>query len=96
MKYWEWKHKAKSILALGILLMVMIPMNPAHGQENFLCPTNYDSQNRTVPLADQQVSKSPTISKGTCIYYDQSTSKTIFKVEWSPTGNVFGETWCNE
>ncbi|NIP62080.1 MAG: hypothetical protein GWN01_15580, partial [Nitrosopumilaceae archaeon] len=31
-----------------------------------------------------------------CTYYDQSTSKTIFKVEWSPTGNVFGETWCNE
>ena len=97
MTYWRQDRKISTVLALGILVMlVIIPLNSAHGQNDFLCPTNYDSRNRTIPLADQQESKSPTISKATCTYYDQASSKIVFEVEWSPSGKVFGETWCNE
>lgn len=97
MTYWKSIQKIRTILALGILVVfIIIPSNSAYGQNDFLCPTNYDSRNRTIPLADQQVSKSPTISKAICTYYDQATSKIVFEVEWSPSGKVFGETWCNE
>lgn len=97
MTYWRHCQKIRIFLSVCILaVLVIIPLNPAYGQNDFLCPTNYDSRNRTIPLADQQVSKSPTISKATCTYYDQATSKIIFEVEWSPSGKVFGETWCNE
>lgn len=97
MTYWRQNQKFRTLLASIILsIIVIVPLNLAYGQNDFLCPTNYDSQNRTIPLADQQASKSPTISKATCTYYDQATSKTVFEVEWSPSGKVFGETWCNE
>lgn len=97
MTYWRHCQKIRIFLSVCILaVLVIIPLNPAYGQNDFLCPTNYDSRNRTIPLADQQVSKSPTISKATCTYYDQATSKIIFEMEWSPSGKVFGETWCNE
>lgn len=97
MIHWESIQKIRTILALGILtVFIIFPSNLVYGQNDFLCPTNYDSRNRTIPLDDQQVSKSPTISKATCIYYDQATSKIVFEVEWSPSGKVFGETWCNE
>jgi len=97
MTYQRRKNRTEPILISCILaILLIIPLNQAYGQNEFLCPTNYDSRNRTISLADQQVSKSPTISKATCTYYDQATSKIVFKVEWSPSGKVFGETWCNE
>ncbi len=77
-------------------LSTSIGLQPIYAQEEHFCPNVYDSERRTIPLADQQISSSPTISKAVCTYHEQSTSKTIFKVSWSPSGKIYGDSWCNE
>lgn len=90
-------HNKIKIQAFGIIILAIgIGLQTIYAQEEYLCPNVYDSEKRTIPLADQQISRSPTISKAVCTYHEQSTSKTIFNVSWSPTGKIYGDNWCNE
>ena len=65
-------------------------------QEDSLCLEKYDSVHRTLPLGDQQISHSITISKLVCTYYEQNSSKVTFEVSWSPSGKIYGSSWCTE
>lgn len=87
----------KYILIFGIVLLLIGFgfQTPVFSQENVLCPQRYETENRTIPLASQQISNSSTISKAICTYSKQSTSETTFVISWSPLGNVYGD-WCAE
>jgi len=84
----------------AVLILVMLVINllhiPAYSQEEISCPLEYNPNERHIPLQDEQISKSPTISKMVCSYHKQSTSRTIFEISWSPSGKIYGGDWCNE
>ena len=83
-----------SVLLVLALTGLVASILPVHAQEEFLCPKQYEAHNRKITLQDQQITKSPIISKAVCSYFEQNTSKTTFEIRWSPTGNLHTGEWC--
>lgn len=85
-----------TVALIFFMLIINLVYIPAYSQKEISCPIEYNPNDRHIPLQEDQISKSPTMSKMICSYHKQSTSTTIFEVSWSPSGKIYGGDWCTE